>query len=78
LRFLGFLKTEKKNLLRQMRPHDRLIRAISARSRRERADMARIRLGASEVLTLYINDPRNGISALPQETYHDCYTSRVS
>jgi len=49
-------------------------RAVSARSRRERADTARIRPEASYAVR---NDPRNGISALPQETYHDCYTSRV-
>jgi len=35
---------------------------------------ASIRLGAFYAVR---NDPRNGISALPQETYHDCYTSRV-
>jgi len=36
--------------------------------------MARIRPEASYAVR---NDSQNGISALPQETYHDCYTSRL-
>jgi len=78
LRFLGFFKKTEKTY-RLFRSHFPTLHRTGLIRRRisppEPGLIRRhIRPGASYTVR---NDPPNGISALPQETYNDCYTSRV-